>query len=85
MSDRLVDLSPDRVELIKRVYPAVDIRPLDLFSSDRNKRIWDLKVNHLGREYDVVGVFNFDESKSTFVLRRVERSRVAGGSTGARV
>ncbi|HEV2833939.1 MAG TPA: glycoside hydrolase family 36 protein, partial [Pyrinomonadaceae bacterium] len=27
MSDRLVDLSPERVELIKRVYPAVDIRP----------------------------------------------------------
>jgi hypothetical protein len=45
------------------VYPAVDIRPLDLFSSDRNKRIWDLKINHLGRAYDVVGVFNFDESK----------------------
>ncbi|HEX5966674.1 MAG TPA: alginate lyase family protein, partial [Pyrinomonadaceae bacterium] len=65
MSDRLMDLSPERVELIKRVYPAVDIRPLDLFSSDRNKRIWDLKINHLGREYDVVGVFNFDESKST--------------------
>jgi hypothetical protein len=64
MSDRLVDLSSDRVELMKRVYPAVDIRPLDLFSSDRNKRIWDLKVNHLGREYDVVGVFNFDETKS---------------------
>jgi hypothetical protein len=65
MSDRLVDLSPERLELVKRVYPAVDIRPLDLFSSDRNKRIWDLKINHLGREYDVVGVFNFDESKST--------------------
>lgn len=64
MSDRLVDLSPDRIELMKRVYPAVDIRPLDLFSSDRNKRIWDLKVNHLGREYDVLGVFNFDERKS---------------------
>jgi NPCBM/NEW2 domain/Melibiase len=64
MSDRLVDLSPERIELMKRVYPAVDIRPLDLFSSDRNKRIWDLKVNHLDREYDVVGVFNFDESKS---------------------
>jgi hypothetical protein len=63
-SDRLVDLSPERVELMKRVYPAVDIRPLDLFSSDRNKRLWDLKVNHLGREYDVLGVFNFDEVKS---------------------
>jgi hypothetical protein len=69
MSDRLVDLPAERVELIKRVYPAVDIRPLDLFSSDRNKRIWDLKINHLGRAYDVVGVFNFDESKpvSSFV------------------
>lgn len=69
MSDRLIDLSADRVELIKRVYPAVDIRPLDLFLSDRNKRIWDLKINHLGRAYDVVGVFNFDESKpiSTYV------------------
>lgn len=64
MSDRLMDLSPERVELIKRVYPAVDIRPLDLFSSERNKRIWDLKINHLGREYDVVGLFNFDESKN---------------------
>lgn len=64
-SDRLMDLSPERVELLRRVYPAVDIVPLDLFKSDRNKRIWDLKVNHLGRNYDVVGVFNFNESKAT--------------------
>jgi NPCBM/NEW2 domain/Melibiase/Alpha galactosidase C-terminal beta sandwich domain len=62
-SDRLMDLSAERVELLRRVYPAVDIRPLDLFSSDRNKRIWDLKINHLNRQYDVVGVFNFDETK----------------------
>ncbi|HEX6730929.1 MAG TPA: alpha-galactosidase, partial [Pyrinomonadaceae bacterium] len=62
-SDRLLDLSADRVNLLKRVYPAVDVRPLDLFSSDRNKRIWDLKVNHLSRQYDVVGVFNFHETK----------------------
>src|SRR5436190_6223014 len=63
MSDRLTDLSPERVELIKRVYPAVDIRPLDLFKSERNKRIWDLKISHLNRNYDVVGLFNFDEAK----------------------
>jgi hypothetical protein len=62
-SDRLTDLSADRVELLRRVYPAVDIRPLDLFKSARNKRIWDLKINHLGRNYDVVGLFNFDEAK----------------------
>ncbi len=62
-SDRLMDLSEDRVELLRRVYPAVDIRPLDLFPSRQNKRIWDLKVNHLGRNYDVVGVFNFGEAR----------------------
>ena len=65
MSDRLTDLSSERIDMIKRVYPAVDIRPLDLFKSERNKRVWDLKVNHLGRQYDVVGVFNFDETRAT--------------------
>jgi hypothetical protein len=33
---------------------------LDLFSIERSKRIWDLKINNLNRNYDVVGVFNFD-------------------------
>ena len=64
-SDRLMDLSAERVELLRRVYPAVDIRPLDLFKSERNKRIWDLKINHLGRNYDVVGFFNYDEQRPT--------------------
>ncbi len=67
-SDRLPDLSEDRVELLRRVYPATDIRPLDLFPSARNKRIWDLKVNHLNRAYDVVGVFNFDSNQAEQIL-----------------
>jgi hypothetical protein len=66
-SDRLMDLSPDRVELMRRVYPPADIRPLDLFPTDRYKRIWDLKINHLGRNYDVVGVFNFETDKADSV------------------
>lgn len=63
-SDRLMDLGEERVELLRRIYPATDIRPLDLFPTERYKRIWDLKVNHLGRKYDVVGVFNFDTAKA---------------------
>jgi hypothetical protein len=63
-SDRLMDLSEDRVELLRRVFPATDIRPLDLFPTEQYKRIWDLKVNHLGRRYDVVGVFSFDTDKA---------------------
>jgi hypothetical protein len=46
------------------VYPAVDIRPLDLFPSQKQKHIWDLKIHHLGTNYDVVGVFNFHEYQS---------------------
>lgn len=64
-SDRMMDLPAERVEIVKRVYPAVDIRPLDLFPIQRNKRIWDLKINHLGRNYDVVGVFNFNTDNSS--------------------
>lgn len=67
-SDRLMDLSDARVELLRRVYPAVDIRPLDLFPARRNKRIWDLKINHLNRQYDVVGVFNFNNTKAERTL-----------------
>jgi NPCBM/NEW2 domain-containing protein/melibiase-like protein/alpha galactosidase C-like protein len=63
-SDRLMDLSEERVELLRRVYPAVDIRPLDLFPAERNKQILDLKIKQLGRSYDVVGLFNYDETKS---------------------
>jgi hypothetical protein len=58
-SDRLSDLPASRVSMLRRVYPAVDIRPLDLFKSENLlKPIVDLKVHHLDRTYDVVGVFN---------------------------
>jgi NPCBM/NEW2 domain/Melibiase len=64
-SDRLPDLSEERVELLRRVFPATDIRPLDLYPTKKYKATWDLKVNHLGRHYDVVGAFNFDSDKAT--------------------
>lgn len=62
-SDRMMDLSADRVKIVQKVFPAVDIRPLDLFPSKTDKSVWDLKINHLGRSYDVLGLFNFGEEK----------------------
>ena len=60
--DRMPDLPPSRVSILKKVFPAVDVRPLDLFKPlDSAKTIWDLKVNHRGRRYDVVACFNLDE------------------------
>ncbi|NOZ57004.1 MAG: hypothetical protein GXO73_09495, partial [Calditrichaeota bacterium] len=69
-SDRLPDLGPERVEILRKVFPAVDIRPMDLFPYRRSKKIWDLKIAHLGRQYDVVGCFNFDEEKRDGVTLR---------------
>ncbi|CDM65028.1 NPCBM/NEW2 domain-containing protein [Pyrinomonas methylaliphatogenes] len=66
-SDRLMDLPEERVELLRRIYPAVDIRPLDLFPAERDKRIFDLKIKHLDRQYDVVGIFNYDEDRPSLV------------------
>jgi hypothetical protein len=63
-SDRLPDLPQSRVELLKRVYPAVDIRPLDLYRpTNVRKPLMDLKVHHLNRDYDIVGVFNYDDQR----------------------
>ncbi len=72
-SDRLPDLPPARVEILKRVYPAVDIRPLDLYQPQTTRKtIWDLKIAHqlpndhdaaFVRSYDVVGLFNFSDQK----------------------
>jgi len=74
-SDRLTDLPPDRVELLRRIYPAVDIRPLDLYRPDnRQRRVWDLKIAHDGRRYDVVGAFHFDATaQQTLALDWMER------------
>ncbi|MBC7360726.1 MAG: NPCBM/NEW2 domain-containing protein [Candidatus Aminicenantes bacterium] len=69
-SDRMYDLPEERIEILRRVFPAVDIRPLDLFPSSRYKKIWDLKINHLERQYDVVGCFNYDQEKTTGIELR---------------
>jgi len=66
-SDRMMDLPSERVEILKKVFPALDIKPMDLFPSKRNKRIWDLKINHLNRNYDVLALFNFKEREKDFI------------------
>ncbi|MEI8372099.1 MAG: alpha-galactosidase [Planctomycetota bacterium] len=67
-SDRMMDLSSERVELYRRIYPPADIRPLDLFPSNSSKQVWDLKIHHRGRNhdrnYDVVGLFNYNEQST---------------------
>jgi len=63
-SDRMYDLPESRVQMLKKVYPAVNIYPIDLYRAGQNKKIWDLKVNHLGRNYDIVAFFNFTDKRN---------------------
>lgn len=60
--DRMPDLSPSRIGILKKISPAADIRPFDIFPSSKHKSIFDLKINHLGRKYDVVAIFNYEET-----------------------
>lgn len=77
-SDRLPDLPDSRVELLRRIYPATDIRPLDLFKPGQRKPLWLLKIaqptrGRAGvqyirppeRSYDVLGVFNLDPQSAS--------------------
>ncbi len=64
-SDRMTDLPASRVDILKRVFPATDVRPLDLYRPDNvHKTVVDLKVSDLGRDYDVVALFNHDTGRA---------------------
>ena len=73
-TDRLEDLSEPRVELLRRIYPATDIRPLDLFKVTHDKTLFDLKVSQFdgARNYDVAGLFNYDQKKRSSTLLKWE-------------
>jgi hypothetical protein len=63
-SDKMYTLAPDRVGLLRRVFPVADIRPMELYPLDDAKRpaIFDLKVRRPGLpEWDVAALFNWSD------------------------
>jgi alpha-galactosidase len=58
--DRLVDLDPDRLEILRKVYPSYGIaaRPIDLFEADRPE-IFEIPVKTKFSEWSVVALFNY--------------------------
>lgn len=63
--DHLPDLPASRVRLLEQILPVADVLPMDLFPAPRRKPLLDLKVNHLGRQYELVAAFNYDERQAT--------------------
>ncbi|MCS7191455.1 MAG: alpha-galactosidase [Armatimonadetes bacterium] len=68
-SDKMYELPEERVEILRRVIPTVDIHPMEFYPWDEEKlgrsKIFDLKVaKHYG-SWDVVAVFNWQEEPET--------------------
>jgi hypothetical protein len=60
--DRLVDLDPDRLEILRKVYPAhgVAARPLDLFESDR-PAYFELPISMPFAQWSIVALLNYSD------------------------
>jgi hypothetical protein len=68
-SDDMPKLGDDRVEILRRIFPVADIRPMDLYPLPGKPRIFDLRVSTpQAGQWDVVAMFNWD-SRSTVSLR----------------
>ncbi len=66
-SDKMYDLPEENVELLRRIFPTADIRPMDLYSYSK-PRIFDLRVAKPGLgEWDVVALFNWSGSAATSI------------------
>ncbi len=69
ITEKMPDLAPSRINILKKVFPAQDVHPVDLFRYSKNKTIMDLKIEGKSGIYDVVGVFNYEaQQKSTTLL-----------------
>jgi alpha-galactosidase len=61
--DRLVDLDPDRLEILRKVYPSYGVagRPIDLFEADRPE-IFEIPIKTKFAEWSVVALFNYADA-----------------------
>lgn len=69
ISEKMSDLAPPRINILKKIFPAHDVYPVDLFRYSKNKTIIDLKIEGTNYNYDVVGIFNYEaQQKNTTLL-----------------
>ncbi|MBI2299993.1 MAG: NPCBM/NEW2 domain-containing protein [Armatimonadetes bacterium] len=59
-SDDMPKLPAERVEMLRRIMPVGDVRPMELYPLSGRPRIFDVRVNKPGvGQWDVVAVFNW--------------------------
>jgi hypothetical protein len=82
-SDKMYELPEERVEILRRVIPTVDIHPMEFYPWDEDvlgrPNILDLKVaKHYG-SWDVVAVFNWQEEPTTIRIDFAKLGLPVGG------
>jgi alpha-galactosidase len=62
IGDNFTDLTPEETGLLQRVTPVIQrsARPIDLFEGDE-PRIWSLPIKTEAGEWEILGLFNWDE------------------------
>lgn len=72
--DRLVDLDPDRLEILRKVFPShgVAARPVDLFENDKPE-IFELPITTDFAEWSLVALFNYADAP---IDKRIALSRL---------
>lgn len=82
VSDAVHELPEERVELLRRVFPALGIRPMDLWPRrpyGPYPQVWDLKVATDWGAWDVVGLFRWYEDNEAEVSLTPQRLGLAPG------
>lgn len=72
VSDNMPALPPERVELLRRVFPAADVVPSDLFPLTVYPAIWDTRIKTDAGEWDVIGLFNYEKEARTVSVTLAE-------------
>lgn len=70
IGDAFVNLKNEQIEIIRKIVPHPDIpvaRPIDLFTSEYPE-IWDLKINRDFDNWDIVGLFNWDDKEKEITV-----------------
>ena len=60
--DKLAELAPERMRLLQQALPVCPVRPLDLYPVFRLLPVWDLKIVRPFATWDVVALFNWEET-----------------------
>jgi len=64
LGDILYELPPDRVRMLQRIMPVCDTYPANLARNERLQPIWNLIIRRPFEQWNVVGLFNWNETKN---------------------